>query len=208
MPAAMVAATAVIPATTMKPTATTMKPTATVTATLCNKWLGSDEEGDEENCRRNDFQHEEVLHGTAPLRCDVLRHREHLHFSPWLGWGEAEKTSALGLMRDDDLQALVQANVVGQHAPLAPCHRLTLSSYNRAMANRVIHISEEEAASDFASVLARVRAGAEVVIESDARAVAVLRPVAEMHGRRLSESIALAEAHARELGYEPTIRHG
>jgi hypothetical protein len=34
------------------------------------------------------------------------------------------------------------------------------------MADHVIHISEAEAASDFASVLARVRAGAEVVIES------------------------------------------
>ena len=31
----------------------------------------------------------------------------------------------------------------------------------------VIHISEKEAADDFASVLARVRAGAEVVIESE-----------------------------------------
>ncbi len=73
------------------------------------------------------------------------------------------------------------------------------------MTDRVIHISEEEAASDFASVLARVRAGAEVVIESEARAVAVLRPAAEVHGRRLSESIALADAHARELGSEPTM---
>ena len=34
------------------------------------------------------------------------------------------------------------------------------------MAERVIHISEAEAASNFADVLARVRAGAEVVIES------------------------------------------
>ena len=39
--------------------------------------------------------------------------------------------------------------------------------YNRSVAP-VIHISEAEAASDFASVLARVRAGAEVgVIESE-----------------------------------------
>ena len=74
------------------------------------------------------------------------------------------------------------------------------------MADRVIHISEEEAASDFASVLARVRAGAEVVIESDARPVAVLRPAGgEFRPRLLSESIALAKKHAAELGYEPRM---
>jgi len=73
------------------------------------------------------------------------------------------------------------------------------------MADRAIHISEEEAARDFAGLIARVRAGLEVVIESDARAVAVLRPAAERRGRLLSESIAMAEAHARELGYEPTM---
>ncbi|MGC2110282.1 MAG: hypothetical protein WA655_12250 [Candidatus Korobacteraceae bacterium] len=64
------------------------------------------------------------------------------------------------------------------------------------MADTVIHISEAEAESDFASVLARVREGAEVVIETenDRRPVAVVRPV-ERPGRLLSESIALAEAH-------------
>ena len=34
------------------------------------------------------------------------------------------------------------------------------------MADPVIHISEEEAARDFAGVMARVRAGVEVIIES------------------------------------------
>ncbi len=63
------------------------------------------------------------------------------------------------------------------------------------MADPVIHISEEEAERDFASVLARVRAGAEVLIEKDARPVAVLRPAGSRPGRLLSESIALAEAH-------------
>lgn len=37
------------------------------------------------------------------------------------------------------------------------------------------HISEAEAARDFAGLLARVRAGAEVVIEEDSRPIAVLR---------------------------------
>lgn len=73
------------------------------------------------------------------------------------------------------------------------------------MADRVIHISEAEAARNFAGLIDRVRAGTEFVIESDARAVAVLRPAIEPRGRLLSESIARAEAHARELGYEPTM---
>ena len=74
------------------------------------------------------------------------------------------------------------------------------------MAEHVIHISEEEAARDFAGLMARVRAGAEVVIESDARAVAVVRPAGEeFRPRLLSESIALAKKHAEELGYEPRM---
>ena len=73
------------------------------------------------------------------------------------------------------------------------------------MAKQVIHVSEAEAASNFASLLDRVRDGAEVIIEHDARPVAVVRPAEEVHGRLLSESIALAEAHAKDLGYEPTM---
>ena len=42
------------------------------------------------------------------------------------------------------------------------------------MAKDVIHISEAEAASDFAALIARVRAGAKVIIENGARPVAVL----------------------------------
>ena len=64
-----------------------------------------------------------------------------------------------------------------------------------AMAKNIIHISEAEAASDFANVLARVRAGAEIVIGDDARPVAVVRP-AEPHVRLLSESLRLAKEHA------------
>ena len=74
------------------------------------------------------------------------------------------------------------------------------------MADHVIHISEADAAGDFAGLMARVRAGVEVVIESDARAVAVVRPAGnEFRPRLLSESIALAKKHAEELGYEPTL---
>ena len=70
----------------------------------------------------------------------------------------------------------------------------------------VIHISEAEAVRDFAGLLARVRAGEEIVIESDARAVAVLRSAGgEFRPSLLSESIALAKKHAEELGYEPRM---
>jgi prevent-host-death family protein len=66
--------------------------------------------------------------------------------------------------------------------------------YNFHVAKRVIHISEAEAASDFARVLSRVRAGEEVVIEQDAKPVAVIIPSAPRPGRLLSEAIAMAEA--------------
>jgi len=73
------------------------------------------------------------------------------------------------------------------------------------MAKDVIHISDAEAVSDFAAILDRVSAGTEVIIERDSRPVAVLRKAEAPRGRLLSESIALAEAHAKELGYEPTM---
>lgn len=80
------------------------------------------------------------------------------------------------------------------------------SGYNQPMSRPVIHISEAEAASDFAGVLARVRAGMDVVIESEARAVAIVRSAGdEFRPRLLSESIALAKKHAEELGYEPRM---
>lgn len=66
--------------------------------------------------------------------------------------------------------------------------------YNSTMPKDVIRISEAEAASDFASLMARVRSGAEIVIENDARPVAVVRP-AEPHVRLLSESLRLAREH-------------
>jgi antitoxin (DNA-binding transcriptional repressor) of toxin-antitoxin stability system len=68
-----------------------------------------------------------------------------------------------------------------------------------------IHISEAEAARDFAGLMARVRAGAEIVIEKEASPAVVLRVAVEPRGRLLSESIALAEAHANEMGFEPVM---
>jgi len=74
------------------------------------------------------------------------------------------------------------------------------------MARDVIHISEEEAARDFSSLIARVRAGAEVVIESkDAKLpVAVIHPPAPPR-RTISECIALAKKHEEETGESPVL---
>jgi hypothetical protein len=69
-----------------------------------------------------------------------------------------------------------------------------------------IYISETHAASDFAALRARVRAGAEVAIEGDSCAIVVMRPASdEFRPRLLSESIALAKKHAQELGYAPRM---
>jgi hypothetical protein len=46
------------------------------------------------------------------------------------------------------------------------------------------------------------------VIEHNARPVADVRPVEAFRGCLLSESIPLAKAHAKELGYEPTLDSG
>jgi hypothetical protein len=81
------------------------------------------------------------------------------------------------------------------------------------MAKNIIHISEAEAASDFAGVLARVRAGAEIIIEGREPVVVVragdvlpkgvrAEPV---RGRPISECIALAKAHEEETGKPPVL---
>jgi len=52
------------------------------------------------------------------------------------------------------------------------------------------HISEAEAIRDFAGVLARIRTGAEVVIESGNHAIAVVQPSTPPR-RTISECLAL-----------------
>jgi prevent-host-death family protein len=52
-----------------------------------------------------------------------------------------------------------------------------------------VHMSEAELARDIASVLDRVQSGAEIVIERNAKPVAVLRP-ARLKRRKLSEIVA------------------
>ncbi len=63
------------------------------------------------------------------------------------------------------------------------------------MAKDVIHVSEAEAANTFESLMARVRAGAEVIIENNAGPVAVLRPP-EPAIRTISECIALLPGYS------------
>ena len=68
-----------------------------------------------------------------------------------------------------------------------------------------VHIPEAEAARDLPGLLARVRAGEEVVIVNETAPPVVLRVAAEPAGRLLSEAIALARKHAEEFGYEPRM---
>jgi prevent-host-death family protein len=63
----------------------------------------------------------------------------------------------------------------------------------------VLHISEADAARDFASLLARVRAGEEVMIGPEAAPVAVLKPADGPYVRRLSESLRLAKEHGSKV---------
>ncbi len=79
-----------------------------------------------------------------------------------------------------------------------------VAMYNRAMAKDVIRISEVEAARDFADLIKRVRAGAEIIIENGERPVAVLHP-ADPARRGVSECIALAEKHEQETGRAPVL---
>ena len=69
------------------------------------------------------------------------------------------------------------------------------------------HISEAEAARDFADLMVRVRAGAEIVIENGKLPVAVLHAPA-LPRRSISESIVLAEARSKQLGYKPLLDAG
>ncbi|HET9283306.1 MAG TPA: hypothetical protein VFR24_15230 [Candidatus Angelobacter sp.] len=73
------------------------------------------------------------------------------------------------------------------------------------MAKPVIHISEIEAAKNFADLMA-VRAGNEVVIEHGTQPVAIVSPVAP-HPRLLSEAIALAEAKGSTATLDDGFSH-
>jgi antitoxin (DNA-binding transcriptional repressor) of toxin-antitoxin stability system len=57
------------------------------------------------------------------------------------------------------------------------------------MAKDVFHVSEAQAVSNFAALMARIRAGGEIVIESGHLPVAIIHPVPPR--RFISECIAL-----------------
>jgi antitoxin (DNA-binding transcriptional repressor) of toxin-antitoxin stability system len=69
----------------------------------------------------------------------------------------------------------------------------------------VIHISEAEAARDFANLIGKARAGAEILIEDGVTAIArlgpAIAPAAREHVRPLSESLRIA----RERGSTATL---
>lgn len=62
-----------------------------------------------------------------------------------------------------------------------------------------IRIPEAEAARDFPALMALVDRGSEVVIERDARPVAIIHPPLKRPGMLLSEIIARAEARASTI---------
>ncbi len=72
------------------------------------------------------------------------------------------------------------------------------------MEPQVLHIAEADLARDFRAILQRVETGAEIVIERDARPLAVLRAANSVH-RTVSDCIALAKAHEEETGLAPTL---
>jgi antitoxin (DNA-binding transcriptional repressor) of toxin-antitoxin stability system len=68
-----------------------------------------------------------------------------------------------------------------------------------------IRISEAEAARDFGALMARVRAGAEVIIEDGTLAVAVIHTPSDPSRHSISECIALAKKHEEETGEAPVL---
>ncbi len=74
------------------------------------------------------------------------------------------------------------------------------------MVRNLIHISEAEAANDFAGVLARVRAGAEILIEGRGPVIIARAENAEpVPGRLIPECIALAKLHEEDTGKAPPL---
>lgn len=85
-----------------------------------------------------------------------------------------------------------------------PGWRTRRKRYDPIVDSRVLHVSEADAVRDLAAVLRRVQAGTDIVIERDAQPLAVIRAAAPAH-RKISECIALAEAHERESGQAPRL---
>jgi prevent-host-death family protein len=70
-----------------------------------------------------------------------------------------------------------------------------------------MHVSQAEALSDFAALLARVRAGMEIIIEDNSRPVAVITPAALHPGRLLSDAITSAESRGSSATLDGNFAH-
>jgi antitoxin (DNA-binding transcriptional repressor) of toxin-antitoxin stability system len=68
-----------------------------------------------------------------------------------------------------------------------------------------IHISEAEALKDFPGLLARVRAGEEVVIQSNEHPATVVKLAQERLGSSSTEILARLRARKEELGFSPSM---
>ena len=69
-----------------------------------------------------------------------------------------------------------------------------------------IHVSEADAARNFIGLLAKVRDGEEVIIETGSSPVAVLRRHTTSESPRLlADAVARAGKRAEDLGYEPAM---
>ena len=75
------------------------------------------------------------------------------------------------------------------------------------MEHDVVHVNSAEAIRDIAAILERVEKGAEVIVEKDQRAVALIQP-APRPGRLLWECIALAKEHEEKRGCALTLDDG
>jgi len=69
----------------------------------------------------------------------------------------------------------------------------------------VTHISEAEAIRDFAGVLAKVRAGDEIVIDTGAEPVSVVLKSAWSKDPSITATLARMKASSEELGYTPVM---
>lgn len=69
---------------------------------------------------------------------------------------------------------------------------------------RTVHISEADAALDFAGLMAQVREGKEIVIEANSHPLALIS-AAQPSRRSITECIALAKRHEAETGEAPVL---
>jgi antitoxin (DNA-binding transcriptional repressor) of toxin-antitoxin stability system len=61
-----------------------------------------------------------------------------------------------------------------------------------------LHMTEAEVAEDFAAVVEKIKQGAEVIVERNARPVAVIK-FPQFRGRAIDECIALASKHGSHV---------